>query len=213
MSKGVITEERFQKMTVPQWVFSFMSFKKHEMEELNRNAKMDFAVSRSLALNIEAIYYMLKEKSGVDPTEMAKLVNEQKQKLYYAMFPDEKKKDEVSIDEVPVKDADLNKIDINDPEKIKEYMDAIYEPAPKTIVIPISKIRRAHVSGERFSSKDVLDSQRKNMKFVHFEGDTANQVVKEAQYFEDEWGSFDSAPKEEAPKVTKKKIKKSVSLD
>ena len=62
MSKGVITEERFQKMTVPQWVFSFMSFKKHEMEELNRNAKMDFAVSRSLALNIEAIYYMLKEK-------------------------------------------------------------------------------------------------------------------------------------------------------
>ena len=151
---------------------------------------MDFAVSRSLALNIEAIYYMLKEKSGVDPTEMAKLVNEQKQKLYYAMFPDEKKKDEAPIDEAPVKDADLNKIDINDPEKIKEYMDAIYEPALKTIVIPISKIRRAHVSGERFSSKDVLDSQRKNMKFVHFEGDTANQVIKEAQYFEDEWGSF-----------------------
>lgn len=199
-------------MTVPQWVFSFMSFKKHEMEELNRNAKMDFAVSRSLALNIEAIYYMLKEKSGVDPTEMAKLVNEQKQKLYYAMFPDEKKKDEVSIDEAPVKDADLNKIDINDPEKIKEYMDAIYEPAPKTIVIPISKIRRAHVSGERFSSKDVLDSQRKNMKFVHFEGDTANQVIKEAQYFEDEWGSFDSEPEEEIT-VTKKKIKKSVDLD
>ena len=199
-------------MTVPQWVFSFMSFKKHEMEELNRNAKMDFAVSRSLALNIEAIYYMLKEKSGVDPTEMAKLVSEQKQKLYYAMFPDEKKKDEVSIDEAPAKDADLNKIDINDPEKIKEYMDAIYEPAPKTIVIPISKIRRAHVSGERFSSKDVLDSQRKNMKFVHFEGDTANQVIKEAQYFEDEWGSFDSGAEEEIT-VTKKKIKKSVDLD
>ena len=71
---------------------------------------------------------------------MAKLVNEQKQKLYYAMFPDEKKKDETPIDEAPVKDADLNKIDINDPEKIKEYMDAIYEPAPKTIVIPISKM-------------------------------------------------------------------------
>ncbi len=199
-------------MTVPQWVFSFMSFKKHEMEELNRNAKMDFAVSRSLALNIEAIYYMLKEKSGVDPTEMAKLVKKKKQKLYYAMFPDEKKKDEVSIDETPVKDADLNKIDINDPEKIKEYMDAIYEPAPKTIVIPISKIRRAHVSGERFSSKDVLDSQRKNMKFVHFEGDTANQVIKEAQYYKDEWGSFESEHKEEIT-VTKKKIKKSVDLD
>jgi len=214
MSKGVITEERFQKMTVPQWVFSFMSFKKHENEELQRKAKMDFAVSRSLALNIEAIYYMLKGQSGIDPSEITKLVNESKQKLYYTMFPDEKKKDEeVSGEDTPVKDTDLNKIDINDPEKIKEYMEAIYEPAPKTIVIPISKIRRAHVTGEKFSSKDILENQRKNMKFVHFDGDTANQVVKEAQYFEDEWGSFDYAPKEEAPKVTKKKIKKSVSLD
>lgn len=191
-----------------------MAFKKQEDSYIKKQGRFDFAISSTISAAIEALYYTTSGEK-IDPKKVAEIVDKNRATIYENLFMDgkPKKKDSDSKESaLPNHDGDLNKVDLSDPEQVKTYMEAIYDPAPKTIVVPISKIRRAHISGERFSSKDVLDEQRKGMRFVQFEGDTAQQLVREAQVFDDEWGDFEDMPKEEVT-VSKEKIKKGLDFD
>ena len=83
---GVISEDRFKNMTIPQWIFHYhevISFKKKEMELENQKVELTFKMYESLKNTmkdyLEMVAVFANPKAGTEWLQNKELKNSQKE--------------------------------------------------------------------------------------------------------------------------------------
>lgn len=152
-TNGVITEERFQKMTPVQWQFQYAAIMKNKIEYRSRDFKDSVILQNLLAKDIETLAVVM------NPKEAEKFINwkaEYRKKTTDLIFnPDQNKKQEMQGND------DINSLNIHDEKAVEAYMNKYYKSAPDVITIPARVINQNRYILPKFSRSKILKESKK----------------------------------------------------
>jgi hypothetical protein len=161
-TNGVITEERFQKMTPIQWNFQYRAIKKYRSELRKQEIQNQILLQSMLAEDIETLAMVINPKIAKEFIEMkSKRRNEIREKL---LPSDSKKKTDGS--NAPT----INNVDITDEKALEEIMRRDYDTVPDTIIVPAAVINQNKFVLPKFSKGSLKD---KNRRFIQMSPEKA----------------------------------------
>lgn len=153
-TNGVITEERYQKMTPIQWQFQYASIMKRKSEDRKNYYTDSVLIQDILSRDIDALSMVINRDIAKQYIEIKEdeRKNRQNRLLEESQSQDKKEK-------VENKNDNVNTLNINDEEALQEYMKKYYDAVPNTITIPAQVINANRYFLPKFN-KDKLSKDR-----------------------------------------------------
>ena len=140
---GVITEERFQKMTTVQWLFHYKEIMKYKNKEIKQSKLMNDSMVDSLYL-MGYIFNSEKTSNFIDAIKKAKEKQNNKNK-----------KTEPSSDSQKTEEINIDNVDISDEAAVKSVFEDMYKNTPETVSIPTKVLTRdSKLNLPKFNSSD-----------------------------------------------------------
>lgn len=183
-------------MTAPQWQFQYAAIRKYKSELRATQLQNEVLLYDRLAGDIDALSVVINPKVSKEYMEKKEEYRAKQRDKIFSIGKNSEKKEQDTADE-----ANINNLDINNDNEIKEYMEKYYDTVPNTITIPAQVINQDKYILPKF---DRTKLRGKNGR--RFADITPEPTKKAHQDLSTESGIKITKKKIEGTALTKKKI-------
>lgn len=165
---GVITEDRYQKMTPIQWQFQYLMIQNYRANHRKHELQNELLLQDILSQDIETLSMVINPDIS---DKFMRLKREHREKSRAKIFDNNK----VSETNTKTDETNINNIDIHDDQAVQNYMEKYYDTVPDTITIPAQVINQNRYVLPKFNKEQVLKKSKR--KFIQLEPNNGQQNV------------------------------------